>query len=136
MSVIRMSNETENDKLLRLGQDLSAQLYSWTAEQDGDALLQARRQALRSLAQVDQTPVRRRGWMPAAVVVGMTALLIVMVTPLWYKDASMNQQGEIQVALQTNNLLDSDAPWHEDLDMLQDIDFTLWLDMTGLEDAS
>jgi hypothetical protein len=31
--------------------------------------------------------------------------------------------------------MEDEAPWHENLDMLQNMDFTLWLDMADPEDA-
>jgi hypothetical protein len=129
-----MNDEPEEKKLLEMGRDLSKHLLRQTAQQDQEALLQARRRALLAIKTHERSTARSGGWLPAAVVTGIAALSIVMISQRWDKHPLQEAQQEHSTYL-AKNVMDADAPWNEDLDMLQNMDFSLWLDMAGSEDA-
>ena len=129
-----MSNDSEEKKLLELGRDLSEQLLRQVDHQDREALLQARRQALQGAAPATRKSAQGRNWLPAAVVAGIAFLSIVLISQLWNGNPLHNGYDE-RGAFLANNIMEDDAPWNENLDMLQNMDFTLWLDMAGPENA-
>ena len=129
-----MSVKPEEKKLLELGRDLSEHLLRQTAHQDREALFQARRRALLTIKPHQRYTKKSGGWLPAAVVAGIAAFSIVMISQRWDKHPLQDASQEHSTFL-AKNLMDDDAPWNEDLDMLQNMDFSLWLDMTEPEDA-
>ena len=129
-----MSDDRDEKKLLELGRDLSAHLLRQTAQQDREALFQARRRAVLTIKTHERSALKSGGWLPAAVVTGIAALSIVMISQRWDRHPLQEAQQEHSAFL-AKNLMDADAPWTEDPDMLQNMDFSLWLDMAGPEDA-
>ena len=129
-----MNDTPEEKKLLKLGRDVSEQLLRQTARHDREALFQARRRALLTIKAYEHSAVKSGGWLPAAVVAGIAAFSIVMISQRWDKHPLQDASQEHSTFL-AKNLMDDDAPWNEDLDMLQNMDFSLWLDMTEPEDA-
>ena len=130
-----MNDTPEEKKLLKLGRDVSEQLLRQTARHDREALFQARRRALLTIKAHEHSTMKSGGWLPAAVVAGIAALSILMVSQRWDKHPLQDASQEQHSAFLAKNLMDDDAPWNEDLDMLQNMDFSLWLDMAGPEDA-
>ena len=130
-----MSDTPEEKKLLDLGRDVSEQLLRQTDHHDREALFQARRRALLTIKAHEHSTMKSGGWLPAAVVAGIAALSILMVSQRWDKHPLQDATQEQHSAFLAKNLMDDDAPWNEDLDMLQNMDFSLWLDMAGPEDA-
>ena len=129
-----MSVKPEEKKLLELGRDLSEHLLRQTAHQDREALFQARRQALLTIKPHQRYTKKSGGWLPAAVVTGIAALAVVMISQRW-DESPLQDASQEHSAFLANNFMDNDAPWNEDPDMLQNMDFSLWLDMAGPEDA-
>jgi len=129
-----MSDDRDEKKLLELGRDLSEHLLRQTAQQDREALLQARRRTVLTIKTHERSALKSGGWLPAAVVTGIAALSIVMISQRWDRHTLQDASQEPGAFL-AKNLMDDDAPWNEDPDMLQNMDFSLWLDIAGPEDA-
>jgi hypothetical protein len=129
-----MNDEPEDRKLLELGRELSEHLLCRSDRRDSEALFQARQRALLAIASRERAPSRRGGWLAATAVAGVAALSVVMILRLW-DGASPQGRPDEHAAFLAKNLMEDEAPWHENLDMLQNMDFTLWLDMADPEDA-
>jgi hypothetical protein len=129
-----MNDEPEEKELLELGRELSEHLLRRTEERDREALFQARQRALLTTVSRERAPSRRGGWLAATAAAGVAALGIVMVAHVW-DGVSPPGHPDGREAFLAKNLMEDEAPWHENLDMLQNMDFTLWLDMADPEDA-
>ena len=129
-----MNDEQKEKQLLELGRELSERLLSQSDQRDDEALLRARRRALRASTPSSRATVRHGGWLPAAVVTGAAAFAVIMMLRIWDGSPEQYTSDEHSPFLATNFTAD-EAPWDENIDMLRDMDFSLWLDMAGLEDA-
>lgn len=122
-----MSDDTEHRELLALGHALEERLSRRTA--DDAALLAARRRALQSIASnEDRARPRADNWFPAAAVASIAALSVALVF-------QFNLKPQNGGPIPSEHVVEADGPWQENPDMLQNMDFTLWLDMAEPEDA-
>ena len=135
-----MNDEQKEKQLLELGRELSERLLSQSDQRDDEALLRAlssvrrRSSALRASTPSSRATVRHGGWLPAAVVTGAAAFAVIMMLRIWDGSPEQYAPDEHSPFLATNFTAD-EGPWDENIDMLRDMDFSLWLDMAGLEDA-
>lgn len=129
-----MSEIPEERKLLELGRELSERLLRQSDPRDSEALFQARRRALQAITPPARATAKRGGWLPAAVITSITAFAIAMILHWWDDSPLQNDTGEHSDFLAKNFTAD-EAPWNENLDMLQNMDFSLWLDMADPQDA-
>lgn len=128
-----MNEGSEDKKLLALGRELSEHLLRQSDQRDNEALLQARRRALQTIKPRPRGVTRHNYWLPATVMTG-TAAAFAMVIILQWHGTSAPVSKEHDASL-TNQLAETTGPWNENLDMLQSMDFTLWLDMAEPQDA-
>ena len=73
------------------------------------------------------------GWLTATAVAGVAVLGIMIIPRMWDGTSSQHQPDQNNDFL-SKNFMEDEAPWHENLDMLQNMDFTLWLDMAEPEE--
>jgi hypothetical protein len=124
-------SEAEEKKLLELGRELSERLLRQPERHTSEALFQARQRALQKIT--PRTPAGGK-WFPAAVAMGIATLGIVMLLRLW-NGSELQTNADDHGAFMVKTLTAEDAPWDENPEMLENMDFTLWLDMAGPEDA-
>ncbi len=125
-----MNDDIKQYELLKMGRELSEHLDRQTDPRGNDALLAARRRALRSITEREDRIRPHTGWLPAAAVASIAAISVAFVIH-FQNDAAPEEHD----ALLASNFIESEGPWQENPEMLQDMDFTLWLDMTDSEDA-
>jgi hypothetical protein len=129
-----MNNEHSDENLLGLGRELSQHLLRHSDPRDEEALYQARRRAFAAGALPHRNVKRNGAWLAAVAATGLAAFTIVMVSHLWDGTSERNIPGEHDAFL-AKSFTEDEAPWRENLDMLQNMDFSLWLDMADPEDA-
>ena len=129
-----MNNENSDEKLLSLGRELSQHLLRHSGPRDEEALYQARRRALAPNASTHRSVRRNSAWLAGIAATGIAAFTIVMVSHLWDGISGGNIRNEHDTFL-AKNFTEDEAPWRENLDMLQNMDFSLWLDMADPDDA-
>lgn len=126
-------SEAEEKKLLELGRALSERLLQQPERRTSDALFQARQRALQKITvRTRHTPAGK--WFPAAVAVSLATFGIVMLLRLW-NGSELQPDADDHGAFMVKTLAAEDAPWEENPEMLENMEFTLWLDMAGPEDA-
>jgi hypothetical protein len=126
-------SESEEQKLLALGRELSERLQDGSDPRAGEALFRARQRALQQFAAATRRAPDYGRWLPTAVAAGVATLGIVLVLQLW-NGAELRPDAEDRGAFVMQTFAADEAPWDEDPDMLENMDFTLWLDMAGPED--
>ena len=128
-----MNEGSEDKKLLAFGRELSEHLLRQPDQRDSEALLQARRRALQTIRPRAYGVMRHNYWLPAAAMTGMAAAFAMVIILQWHGPSAPISE-EHDAAL-TNQLAEANGPWNENLDMLQNMDFSLWLDMAEPQDA-
>ena len=127
-------SEAEEKKLLELGRELSESLLRRPELHSSEALFQARQRALQKIGPGTQRAPAGGKWFPAAVAVSLATFGIVMLLRLW-NGSELQPDSDDHGAFMVKTLAAEDAPWEEDPEMLENMEFTLWLDMAGPEDA-
>jgi hypothetical protein len=127
-------SEAEEKKLLELGRELSERLLRQPERHTSEALSQARQRALQKITARTQRAPDSGKWLPAAVAMGVATLGIVMLLRLW-NGSELPTNADDHGAFMVKTLTTEDAPWDENPGMLENMEFTLWLDMAGPEDA-
>ena len=127
-------SDKDEARLLELGRELSRRMEANTDRQTEETLFEARQHALREAAPRSRHAVENGGgWLSVAA--GTAVFGIVAIMLLWNGSELPSNINKHNTQL-TTALANQGNPWDEDPAMLKDMDFALWLDMTGPDDAS
>ena len=127
-------SDAEEMKLLELGRELSEHLQRRSDPHTGAALVQARQRALQQIAARAQAAPGHGRWFPAAAAAGVAALGIALFLQLW-NGGELQPDADEHGTFMMKTFTAEEAPWDENPEMLENMEFTLWLDMAGPEDA-